>query len=200
MRMKIEAKQVKELRDRTGAGMMNCRKALQESEGDIEKAIDCLRRQGIAKAAKRSGREASEGIVTSYIHLGGRLGVIVEVNCETDFVARTDDFKNLAHEIAMQVAATAPLAVIREDLPEELVQRERNLYLAQVEESGKPEKIWDRIVTGKLEKFYKENCLMEQPSIRDGDQTIEEMVKVLAGKLGENIIIKQFARFQVGEA
>lgn len=198
--MKIEAKQVKELRDRTGAGMMNCRKALQETEGDIEKAIDCLRRQGIAKAAKRAGREASEGIVTSYIHLGGRIGVIVEVNCETDFVARTDDFKNLAHEIAMQVAATAPLAVTREDLPEELVQRERNLYLAQVEEIGKPEKIWDRIVTGKLEKFYKENCLMEQPSIRDGDQTIENMVKLLAGTLGENIVIKQFARFQVGEA
>jgi elongation factor Ts len=197
--MNIDAKLVKSLRDKTGAGMMNCRKALQESEGDLEKAVDWLRKQGIAKAAKRSSRAASEGIVSSYVHLGGKIGVIVEINCETDFVARTDEFKELGHEIAMQIAATSPLAVSREDLPKELIEKERSLYVEQAKESGKPEKIWDRIADGKLEKFFKDTCLVEQTSIRDSDHTVEEMVKALAGKLGENIVVRRFARFQIGD-
>jgi len=197
--MNIDAKLVKDLRDRTGAGMMNCRKALQESGGDIDKAVDWLRKQGIAKAAKRSSRAASEGTVSSYVHLGGKIGVIVEVNCETDFVARTEEFQELGHELAMQIAATAPLAVSRDELSKELVEKERTLYLEQAKESGKPEKIWDRIAEGKLEKYYKDNCLMEQNSIRDSDRTVDEMVKELAGKLGENIVVRRFARFQVGE-
>jgi len=197
--MNIDAKLVKSLRDRTGAGMMNCRKALQESEGDLDKAVDWLRKQGIAKAAKRSSRAASEGIVSSYVHLGGKIGVIVEVNCETDFVARTDEFQQLGHEIAMQIAATTPLAVSREELSKEMIDKERSLYIEQAKESGKPEKIWDRIADGKLEKFFKDTCLMEQVSIRDSDHTVEDMVKELAGKLGENIVVRRFARFQIGE-
>lgn len=197
--MSISAKQVKELRDRTGAGMMNCRKALQESDGDPEKAIEWLRTQGIAKAAKRAGRAASQGTVASYIHVGGRIGVLVELNSETDFVARTDDFQSLAHELAMQVAASSPLAVTREELPRDVVEKEYAIYLEQAKEGKKPEKIWDRIASGKMEKFYRENCLMEQASIRDNDRTVDDMVKEVAGKLGENIMVRRFARFQIGE-
>jgi elongation factor Ts len=197
--MSISAKEVKELRDRTGAGMMNCRKALQESDGDQEKAIEWLRTQGIAKAAKRAGRAASQGTVASYIHMGGRIGVLVELNSETDFVARTEDFQSLAHEIAMQVAAASPLAVSRDELPKEIVEKEHAIYLEQAKESGKPEKIWDRIAAGKMEKFYRESCLMEQTSIRDNDRTVDDMVKEVAGRLGENLVVRRFSRFQIGE-
>ncbi|MBN1424242.1 translation elongation factor Ts [Candidatus Fermentibacteria bacterium] len=198
--MTISAQAVKELRERTGAGMMDCRKALEAAGCEVEKAIEWLRTQGIAKATKRAGRAASEGLVSSYVHLGGKLGVIVEVNCETDFVARTDDFQTLAHELAMQVAASSPLAVSREDLPADLVERERAIYREQVQQSGKPEKIWERIVEGKLEKFYQDSCLMEQASIREPSRAVGDMVKEVAGKLGENVVVRRFARFQIGEA
>ncbi|MCU0612253.1 MAG: translation elongation factor Ts [Candidatus Eisenbacteria bacterium] len=198
--MSISAQAVKELRERTGAGMMDCRKALEVAEEDVEKAIEWLRKQGIAKASKRLGRAASQGVVSSYIHLGGKIGVIVEVNCETDFVARTDDFQKLAHELAMQVAATSPLSVSREDVSADLVERERVIYREQAKESGKPEKVWDRIIEGKLEKFYQDSCLMEQFSIRDNTRTVGDLVKEVAGKLGENVIVRRFARFQIGEA
>jgi len=197
--MGISAKQVKELRDRTTAGMMSCRKALEASDGDIEKAIEWLRTQGIAKAAKRAGRHATQGLVVPYIHTGGKLGVLVEVNCETDFVARTDEFKTLAHEISMQIAAAAPLAVSREELPKELIEKEYSIYLEQAKESGKPEKIWERIATGKMEKFYKESCLLEQVSIRDTSRVVDDMVRELSGNLGENIVVRRFIRFQIGE-
>jgi len=197
--MGISAKQVKELRDRTTAGMMSCRKALEASDGDIEKAIEWLRTQGIAKAAKRAGRQAIQGLVVPYIHTGGKLGVLVEVNCETDFVARTDEFKTLAHEISMQIAAAAPLAVSREELPKELIEKEYSIYLEQAKESGKPEKIWERIATGKMEKFYKESCLLEQVSIRDTSRVVDDMVRELSGNLGENIVVRRFVRFQIGE-
>jgi elongation factor Ts len=197
--MDISAQQVKELRERTGAGMMNCRKALQESDGDAEKAIEWLRAQGIAKAAKRADRAASQGTIASYVHLGGKIGVLVELNSETDFVARTDDFQSLAHELAMQVAASSPLAVTREDLPTDVTEKEYAIYLEQAKESGKPEKIWDRIASGKMEKFYRESCLMEQVSIRDTDRTVDDMVKEVAGKLGENIVVRRFTRFQIGD-
>ncbi len=195
----ITAQAVKELRERTGAGMMDCRRAL-EACGDIEKAIEWLRKQNIAKTAKRASREANQGIVASYVHLGGKIGVIVEVNCETDFVARTEDFRTLAHELAMQIAATAPQGVSREDIPQETVERERAIYLEHARQSGKPEKVWERIVEGKMEKFFQENCLLEQPSIRDSSRTVGDMVKEVAGKVGENIVVRRFARFQVGEA
>lgn len=198
--MSVSAQAVKELRERTGAGMMDCRKALEASGGEVEKAIDWLRTQNIAKTAKRAGRAASEGVVASYVHLGGKIGVIVEVNCETDFVARTDDFQTLAHELAMQIAATSPLSVSREDLPAELVESERAIYREQVQQSGKPEKIWDRIVEGKLDKFYQDNCLMEQASIREPSRMVGDMVKEVAGKVGENVVVRRFARFQIGEA
>lgn len=198
--MSISAQAVKELRERTGAGMMDCRKALETSSGDVEKAIEWLRKQGIAKAAKRAGRVASQGLVASYIHMGGKIGVLIEVNCETDFVARTDDFQKLVHELAMQVAATSPLAVSREDLAPEVVERERAIYAEQARESGKPEKVWDRIIEGRMEKFYQESCLMEQASIRDSDRTVGDMVKEVGGKVGENVMIRRFARFQIGEA
>ena len=197
--MDISAQQVKELRDRTGAGMMNCRRALQESGGDSEKATEWLRTQGIAKAAKRADRVASQGTIDSYIHVGGRIGALVELNAETDFVARTDDFQSLAHELAMQVAAASPLAVTRDELPKDIVEKEYAIYLEQAKESGKPQKIWERIAAGKMEKFYRESCLMEQTSIRDNDRTDDDMVKEVAGKLGENIVVRRFARFQIGE-
>jgi elongation factor Ts len=197
--MGISAQQVKELRDRTGAGMMNCRRALQESNGDPEKAIERLRTQGIAKAAKRADRVATQGTIASYIHVGGRIGVLVELNAETDFVARTNDFQSLAHELAMQIAAASPLGVTRDDLPKDIVAKEYAIYLEQAKESGKPEKIWERIAAGKMEKFFRESCLMEQASIRDTDRTVDDLVKEVAGKLGENIVVRRFARFQIGE-
>lgn len=198
--MSITAQAVKELRDRTGSGMMDCRNALEASDGEVEKAIEWLRKHGMAKGAKRAGRVASQGIVEPYIHLGGKIGVIVEVNCETDFVARTDDFRKLAHELAMQIAATAPLAVARDEVPPEMVERERSIHRDQVRESGKPEKVWDRIIDGKMEKFFQDSCLMEQASIRDSSRTVGDLVKEVSGKVGENVVVRRFARFQIGEA
>ncbi len=199
--MQITAAIVKELRDKTGAGMMDCKKALTETNGDIEKAIDTLRAKGIAKAEKKAGRTAKEGIIYSYIHpTGQNLGVLVEINCETDFVAATDAFKAFAKDIAMQIAAMAPIAVKREEISTDVVEREKAIYKEQVLNEGKPEHIADRIITGKLDKFYKENVLLEQEFFKDTDITVETYLKETVGTLGENIAIARFARFKVGEA
>jgi elongation factor Ts len=197
--MPISAKTVKELRDKTNAGMMDCKKALEEADGDIEKAIEVLRERGIAKAAKKSGRSTNEGLISSYIHPGDKLGVLVEVNCETDFVAKTDDFKGLVHDVAMQIAAANPLVVKREDIEEEVIEKEREIYRNQAINEGKPEKILDKIVDGKLEKYYKEVCLLEQPFIRDQDKTITDLLNEAIATLGENITVKRFARYRLGE-
>jgi elongation factor Ts len=197
--MKITSELVKELRDRTGVGMMDCKKALVETGGDVEKAIQHLREKGLSAAAKRAGRETKEGSVFSYIHPGARLGVLVEVDCETDFVARTDDFQELGKNLAMQVAASSPLTVSREELPEDVVEREREIFKKQALSSGKPENVVDKIVEGKLEKFYHEVCLLEQPFVKNDKETVEDLLKATIAKLGENIIVKRFARFQLGE-
>lgn len=197
--MDITASMVKELRERTGAGMMDCKKALLATDGDIEKAIDELRTKGLAKAAKKAGRVASEGLVTSYIHAGGRIGVLVEVNCETDFVAKTDQFKQLAHDIAMQIAAANPAYVNRSEVADEVIDHERQILKAQALEEGKPEKVIEKMVEGRIEKYYKENCLMEQAYIKDPDQTIEQIIQEKIAKIGENISIRRFARYEVGE-
>jgi elongation factor Ts len=190
---------VKELRDKTNAGMMDCKKALTENDGDMEKAADWLRQKGLAVAAKRAGREASEGQVASYIHAGGKLGVMVEVNCETDFTGKTDEFVAFARDVAMHIAATNPICISPEEMPEEVLERERNIYIAQAKEQGKPEKIMDKIVEGKLKKFYSEACLLNQPFVKDTDKTIEDLLNELRGKTGENVMIRRFARFQLGE-
>jgi len=195
----ITAQLVKELRDKTGAGMMDCKKALGESDGDVEKAIKYLREQGIASASKKSGRATSEGLIFSYIHPGDKLGVLVEINCETDFVARTDDFKNFAKDIAMQIAAADPRVVDREEMTEEIIAAEREVYRNLALKEGKPEKIVDKIVDGKLEKFYSEACLMEQPFVKDSDRTIGDVVTDIIAKLGENVKIRRFVRFRLGE-
>lgn len=195
----ISAELVKKLREKTGAGMMDCKRALEKSEGDLDKATDILREQGVASAAKRSGRVANEGIIYSYIHPGDRLGVLLELNCETDFVARTDEFKGLAKDISMQIAATNPLVLSRNDLKEDLIQKEKDIYQAQAKSQDKPEKIIDRIVEGKLEKYFQEVCLLEQPFIRDENKTVQELITETVAKLGENITVKRFARFRVGE-
>lgn len=197
--MEITAAMVKELRERTGAGMMDCKKALVETNGDIEKAIDELRTKGLAKAAKKAGRVASEGVVASYIHGGGRIGVLVEVNCETDFVAKTDDFKSLVHDIAMQIAASSPEYVRREEVPEEVINHEREILKAQALEEGKPEKVAEKMIEGRLEKFFKEKCLLEQPFIKDPDKTVQELVHEHVAKIGENINVRRFVRYEVGE-
>ena len=198
--MQITAAIVKELRDKTGAGMMDCKKALTETNGDIDKAIDALRAKGIAKAEKKAGRSAKEGIIYSYIHpTGHKLGVLVEINCETDFVAATDIFVAFAKDIAMQIAAMAPIAVKREEISAEVVEREKAVYKEQVLNEGKPEHIADRIITGKLNKFFKENVLLEQEFFKDTDKTVETYLKETIGTLGENIAIARFARFKVGE-
>ena len=197
--MDISATMVRDLREKTGAGMMDCKKALAESGGDFEKAVDYLRQKGLATAAKRAGRVASEGRVGSYIHAGGKIGVMVEVNCETDFVAKTDDFQSFAKDIAMQIAASNPLHVRREDVPAEALEKDREIYRIQARESGKPEKVIDRIVDGKLEKYYGEVCLLEQVFVKDTDIKVQDLLNGLIGKLGEKIEIRRFARFQVGE-
>ena len=194
----IPAKLVAELRARTGAGMMDCKRALEETGGDLEKAIDQLRKKGVAKAEKRAGREATEGLIGSYIHHDGAIGVLVELNCETDFVARTEDFKALAKDVAVHVAATRPLAVRIEDLPAELVQRERQVYEAQVAEQKKPEQIRGKIVEGMLKKFYEDNVLLEQKFVKDDSRTVGELVKELSGKTGENVQVRRFVRFELG--
>ncbi len=197
--MEISAKDVKELRDRTGAGMMECKGALTEAKGDKEAAIDILRARGAAKAAKRAEREAKEGAIGSYIHMGGRIGVLVEVGCETDFVARNDAFQQLVRDIAMHIAAASPVALRREDFPAELVERERNVYREQMRESGKPENIWDKIVDGKMEKFYAEQALLEQPFVKNPDITVGQLVTEVSSKTGEKIEVRRFTRYALGE-
>ena len=197
--MDISATMVRDLREKTGAGMMDCKKALTESGGNFEKAVDYLRQKGLATAAKRAGRVASEGRIGSYIHAGGKIGVLVEVNCETDFVAKTDDFQNFGKDLAMQIAASNPLFVRREEVPPEALEKEREIYRIQAREAGKPEKVIDKIVDGKLEKYYGEVCLLEQVFVKDTDLKIQDLLNGLIGKLGEKIEIRRFARFQVGE-
>jgi elongation factor Ts len=197
--MSISAKDVKELRDRTGAGMMECKGALTESNGDMEAAIDILRARGAAKAAKRADREAREGVVGSYIHMGGKIGVLVEINCETDFVAKTDAFQQVVRDVAMHIAAANPVAIRREDFPAELVERERAVYREQMKESGKPEHIWDKIIDGKLEKFYAEQALLEQPFVKNPDVTVKQMITEVSGKTGEKIEVRRFTRYALGE-
>ena len=197
--MAISAEQVKALRDQTGAGMMECKKALLEADGDLEKAVTLLRERGLAAAAKRADRQTREGIIGHYIHSGGRLGVLAEVNCETDFVAATDEFQGLVRDIAMQIAASNPSYVRREDVRQEEIEREKEIYHNQAQSTGKPEKIMERIVEGKLNKYYSEVCLYEQPFIKDPELTVEELIKAKIAVLKENITVKRFARFKVGE-
>jgi elongation factor Ts len=194
----INAEMIKELRARTNAGIMDCKEALQEADGDLEKAVDYLRKKGLATALKRAGRETSEGVINAYIHAGGRIGVLVEVNCETDFVAKTDEFRDLVKNLAMHVAATKPLGIGREDIPEEILRREEEIYRAQAREMGKPEKILDKIVQGKMEKFYKESCLLEQQYVKDTDLTIQDLIHDMVAKTGESIAVRRFARYQLG--
>jgi len=195
----ITASQVQELRQRTGVGMMECKKALEETQGDLEAAIDLLRTRGQAGAAKKAGRETSEGRVEAYIHLGGKIGVLIEVDCETDFVAKTDDFRELTRDLAMQVAAAAPLAVDRERLDAEVVEREKGIYRQQAEESGKPADIVEKIASGKLEKWFQEVSLLDQAYIKDPDRKVSDVVNEAVQRLGENIIVRRFTRYEVGE-
>ncbi|MEA3308949.1 MAG: translation elongation factor Ts [Chloroflexota bacterium] len=197
--MQITAQMVKQLREATSAGILDCRKALVATDGDFEQAVDHLREKGLAQAVKRMSRAANDGLVVSYIHAGGRVGTLVEVNCETDFVARTDEYKALVDEIAMQIAAMSPRYVKREDVPQEIIEHERELYRARSIADGKPERIIDRIVKGRIEKFYSEVCLLEQEYIRDSDKTIGELVKEKIAIMGENIVVRRFARFALGE-
>jgi elongation factor Ts len=196
--MAVTAGMVKELREKTGAGMMDCKKALSETEGDLERAIDYLRQKGLSDAAKRTGRAASEGVIGAYIHPGGKIGVLVEVNCESDFVARTEEFQALVKDLSMQVAASNPLYLRREDVPEEVIAREKNIYEAQAREGGKPERIVERIVQGKLEKFFEEICLLEQRFVKEPDMSVNQLVSSVAAKLGENIAVRRFQRYQLG--
>ncbi|MCF8086479.1 MAG: translation elongation factor Ts [Desulfotignum sp.] len=194
----ISAAMVKELREATGSGIMDCKRVLAEADGDMEKAFELLRKKGLAKAAKRAGRSTSEGIVYSYIHTGAKLGVLVEVNCESDFVAKTDDFIEFAKNIAMHIAAANPAGLTPDDVDQSVVEKEREIFRAQMLEEGKPENIIDKIVDGKVEKFYKEVCLLSQQYVKDPQKTIEEFLKETIGKIGENIQIRRFARFQIG--
>ena len=196
--MKITSQMVKELRDKTNAGMMDCKRALGETEGDLEKAVDLLRQKGLAVAAKRADRATSEGVVECYIHAGGKIGVMVEVGCETDFVAKTDDFQAFAKDIAMHVAAVSPVSVTREEVPAEMVEREKEIYINQAKDSGKPENIIEKIVSGKIEKYLSEICLMDQKFVKNPDITIQDLLNELIAKMGENISVKRFARFQIG--
>jgi elongation factor Ts len=197
--MTITAELVKQLREQTGAGMMECKKALLETSGDFERAVDVLRKSGIARAEKRGGRAASEGLVDAYIHPGNRVGVLIEVNCETDFVARTGEFQELVRNLAMQVAAAGADYVRREDVPAERIERERAIFAAQMEGQGKPAAIVDKIAEGKLGKFYSEICLLEQPYIRDDKRTVGDLVKEAASRTGENIVVRRFARYRLGQ-
>ena len=196
----ISANHVKELREKTGAGIMDCKQALTESDGDLDKAVEFLRKKGLATAAKRAGRAMSEGTIQSYIHMGGKLGVMVEVGCETDFVAKNVDFQEFARNIAMHIAASNPLGIQPEDIPQETLDKEMEIYRAQAKELGKPDNIIDKIAEGKLNKFIKDNCLLNQPYVRDPDITISDLLNELIAKIGENITVKRFVRFQVGES
>ena len=195
----ISASAVKELREMSGAGMMDCKKALTEASGDIEKAIDILRKTGMAKARKKSGRSAKEGIILPYIHPGAKLGVLLEINCETDFVANTDDFKDLCKDISMHIAASAPMAVTREEIPSDILDREKAIYADQARQSGKPENIIEKMTEGRINKFYQENVLLEQTFVKDPDKTVSDLITGTVAKLGENIIVSRFSRFQLGE-
>lgn len=197
--MGITAEQVKELREKTGVGIMDCKTALKECDGDLEKAVDYLRKKGIATAKKRGGRATSEGQVASYIHAGGKIGVLVEINCETDFSGKTDDFSEFAKNIAMHIAATNPISVDREGIPEDVLGRERDIYATQARESGKPDNIVEKIVDGKMNKFYQEACLLEQPYVKNPDITIQDLLNEMIAKTGENILIRRYARYQLGE-
>ena len=195
----ISAKDVMQLRKQTGLGMMDCKKAMQETGGDLDKAIEYLRKQGMAAVEKRAGRDATDGLIVSYIHPGSRLGVLVEVNCETDFVARTDDFQQSAKGVAVHIAASQPLPVDREAIDPELVEKEKAIFLEQAKNEGKPENIAEKIVQGRVEKYFQENCLLEQPFVKNPDQTIEEMITDLTAKIGEKIGVRRFASFRLGE-
>jgi elongation factor Ts len=197
--MEISAGAIKELRQRTGVGVMDCKKALVECAGNVDEAIDFLRKKGLAKAAKRAGRETAEGLITSYIHPGGKIGVLVDINCETDFVARTDDFQNLTKEIAMHIAAMNPIAISREDVPPEVIEKEKEILRAEAAASGKPDKVVDKIVEGRLEKFFAEQCLMEQAYIKNPDITVKDLIYDIIAKVGENITVRRFTRYQLGE-
>jgi elongation factor Ts len=196
----ISAAMVKQLREKTGAGMMDCKNALSEVDGDMEKAIELLRKKGLATAQKRAGRALSEGIIQSYIHMTGKLGVLVEVNCETDFVAKNDDFQEFTKNLAMHIAATNPMGITPEDIPPEVIEKEKEIYRAQALDMGKPENVIDKIVEGKLNKFYQESCLLNQPYVRDTDITIADLLNQMIAKIGENISIKRFVRYQIGES
>ncbi|SFM41160.1 translation elongation factor Ts (EF-Ts) [Thermodesulforhabdus norvegica] len=197
--MAVSMEMIKELRAKTNAGMMDCKRALEATNGDMEKAIDYLRQKGLATAMKRAGKEAKEGLVQAYVHGGGRIGVLVEINCETDFAARSDAFQEFAKNIAMQIAATNPLGVEKEDIPQEIVERERAIYEAQARETGKPENVIQKIVEGKMRKFFEEAALMEQPFIRDPDKTIRDYLNELVAQIGEKVVIRRFTRYQLGE-
>lgn len=198
--MEISASLVKELRDKTGVGVMHCKKALKECNGDVNQAIDYLRKKGISTAKKRGGRVTSEGQVRSYIHAGGKIGVLVEVNCETDFTGKTEDFSGFVKNVAMQIAATNPISIDREGIPSDILEKEREIYATQARESGKPEKIIDKIVEGKLKKFYAEACLLEQDYVKNPDITVQDLLHEMMAKTGENIAVKRFVRFQLGES
>ena len=197
--MDITSAMVKDLRTKTGAGMMDCKEALTASAGDVEKAIEYLRKKGMSAATKRSSKAAKEGVVASYIHMGGRIGVMVEVNCETDFVAKTEDFQQMAKDIAMHVAASNPLFLKPEEIPPKVMEREKEIYRSQALAEKKPEKIWERIIEGKLKKYYEEVCLLQQKFIKNTDITVETLVSNMIAKTGENIMVRRFARFQLGE-
>ena len=195
----ISAELVKQLREKTGAGVMDCKQALTESDGELDKAVEFLRKKGLATAAKRAGRATSEGTIQSYIHMGGKLGVMVEVSCETDFVAKNEDFQEFARNMAMHIAASNPLGINPEDIPQEVLDKEKEIYRAQAAETGKPEKIVEKITEGKIDKFVKDNCLMNQAYVRNPDITVADLLNELIAKIGENITIKRFVRFQVGD-
>jgi elongation factor Ts len=199
-KLDVNASLVKELREKTGVGIMDCKKALQECGGDIPKALDYLRKKGIATAKKRGGRVTSDGQVQSYIHGGGKIGVLVEVNCETDFSAKTEDFSEFVKNVAMQIAATNPVSIDRDSVPEDLMAKEREIYSVQAKESGKPEKVIEKIVDGKMKKFFSEACLLEQPYVKNPDMTVQDLLNEVMAKTGENVVIRRFSRFQLGDS
>jgi len=198
--VEISASLIKELREKTGVGIMDCKTALKECDGDIDKSIEYLRKKGIATAQKRGGRVTSQGQVQSYIHAGGKIGVLVEANCETDFTAKTDDFTNFARDIAMQIAASSPISIDRENVSDDMLEREKDIYATQAKESGKPDKIIDKIVEGKMKKFFSEACLLEQAFVKNPDITVQDLLNEMIAKTGENIVIKRFSRYQLGES
>lgn len=198
--MAVSTSQIKELREKTGVGIMDCKTALKECDGDINKAIDYLRKKGIATAKKRSSRTTSQGQVMSYIHAGGKIGVLVEVNCETDFTGKNEAFSSFVKDLAIQIAATSPVAIDRESIPQDILEKEREIYATQAKESGKPEKVIEKIVEGKLKKFFSEACLLEQPFVKNPDITVQDLINEMIAKTGENIVMRRFVRFQLGES